>query len=215
MKPTKHIYIPFLLCSTFILLPSCTNRKVDQKALSQRIEAAPITPPASVIQYPAEQFTFHETNLRFRNQLHSAKNDIQRSAVVNECDKARSKFFKEKKSHLNNWVGKIADIRNENKGAWAFLRIVSEAAGFPIFYQTHYQRWPTWKENSILEKGTKTYQQVSRLSIGQIVSFSGTIIGSLYYSYSEDKSIDLESVNSPKIILKFNNVIPFAFGNKE
>jgi hypothetical protein len=215
MKPTKHIYIPFLLCSIFILLPSCTNRKVDQKALSQRIEAAPITPPASVIQYPAEQFTFHETNLRFRNQLRSANNDIQRATVVNECDRARSKFFKEKKSRLNNWVGKIADIRNENKGAWAFLRIVSEAAGFPIFYQTHYQRWPTWKENSILEKGTKTYQQVSRLSIGQIVSFSGTIIGSLYYSYSEDKSIDLESVNSPKIILKFNNVIPFAFGNKE
>ena len=136
------------------------------------------------------------------------------SALANECDKARSKFFKEKKSRVNNWIGKIADIRNENKGAWAFLRIVSDAGGFPISYQTHYQRWPTWEENSILEKGTKTYQQVSRLSIGQVVSFSGTIIGSIYYSYREDKSIDIESVNSPKIILKFNNIVPFALGNK-
>ncbi len=215
MKPTRYNSIPCLLCSILILLPSCTNHKVDQKPPSQKIEAASITPPASVLHYPAEQISFHETNLRFRNQLSFAKNDIQRSALVNECDKERSKFFKEKKSRVNNWIGKIADIRNENKGAWAFLRIVSDAGGFPISYQTHYQRWPTWKENSILEKGTKTYQQVSRFSIGQIVSFSGTIIGSIYYSYSEDKSVDIESVNSPKIILKFNNIVPFALGNKE
>jgi len=215
MKPMRDIFFLFLLCSILFLFFSCNNHKADQKPPSQKIEATSIPPPASVIHYPAEQISFHETNLRFRNQLSFAKNDIQRSTLVNECDKARSKFFKGKKPRVNNWVGKIVDIRNENKGAWAFLRIVSDAGGFPISYQTHYQRWPTWKENSILEKGTKTYQQVSRFSIGQIVSFSGTVIGSIYYSFSEDKSIDIESVNSPKIILKFNNIVPFALGNKE
>ena len=84
------------------------------------------------------------------------------------------------KSRVNNWVGKIAEIRNENKGAWTFLRINSDAAGFAISYQTHYQRWPSWKENSIIEKGTKPFQQASKLSVGQIVIFSGTFVESVY-----------------------------------
>jgi hypothetical protein len=214
MNQTKHFLLSFLLGLVFILLPSCNKGKVEQPKLSQKTEALPITKPAPVIQYPKEQISFHETNLRYRNQLIAAKNDIQRSALVDECDKARTKFFKKKKSRLDNWVGKVADIRSENKGDWAFVKIVSDAAGFPIFYQTHYQRWPMWKDNSILIEGTKTYQQVFRLYVGEIVTFSGTIIGSLYYKYSEDKHIDFESVNSPSIILKFNDIVPFGLENK-
>lgn len=214
MIPTKHNYTLFLLGLSFILLSSCNTRKADQKALSQERDEEPISLSVPLVQYPEEQIFFHATNLRFLSQLKLAKNDGQRVTVINECDNARSKFFKEKKMRLNNWVGKIADIRKENKGAWFFLRIVSEAAGFTISYQTHYQRWPAWKENSILEKGTKTYQQVSQLSIGQNVTFSGTIVGSLLYSYNEDKIVDLESVSSPKIILKFNDINPYTSGNK-
>src|SRR5208282_5026488 len=114
MKPMRDIFFLFLLCSILFLFFSCNNHKADQKPPSQKIEATSIPPPASVIHYPAEQISFHETNLRVRNQLSFAKNDIQRSTLVNECDKARSKFFKGKKPRVNNWVGKIVDIRNEN-----------------------------------------------------------------------------------------------------
>jgi hypothetical protein len=210
MNQTKHFLFPFLLSLIFVLLPSCNKGKVDQTKLPQASNVQPITKSPSLIQYPKEQISFHEINLRFQNQLGSAKNDVQRIAVVDECDKVRTKYFKQKQSRLDNWVGKVVDIRSENKGDWAFVKIVSDAAGFPIFYQTHYQRWPMWKENSILNKGTKTYQQVLRLSVGDIVTFSGTIIGSLHYAFSENNSIDIESVQSPRIILKFNNITPFV-----
>jgi len=134
--------------------------------------------------------------------------------VVAECDKSRSKFFKERKSRVSNWVGRIAEIRSENKGAWTFLRIVSDAAGFSISYQTHYQRWPAWKSNSILEKGSKPYQQASRLSAGQMVSFSGRFIENLYYKFNETKSVDLECVSAPKIIVRFSDLAPLAASHK-
>gem|GEM_PF-6984306 len=89
------------------------------------------------------------------------------------------------------------------------MRIVSDAAGFTISYQTHFQRWPTWKNNSIIEKGSKTYQQASRLSAGQMVTFSGTFIESIYYKFSETKTLDLASISSPKIILRFDDLVPF------
>ena len=208
MKKIEQLFIPFCLCAVFTFFPSCNSRKVDQKPLPQKIAAEPVSKPAAVAQYPEEQVSFHENNLRLRNLLISAKDDVQRSAVIVECDKARTKFFSGKRFRLKNWVGNIAEIRIENKGAWAFLRIVGNAADFPISYQTHYQPWPSWEENSILTKGTKTFQQVTRMSVGDMVTFSGRIIGSLYYK--EEKTIDLESVRSPKIILKFDTITPFV-----
>ncbi len=206
MNPTNRFLFPLVIILLFISISSCNKHKADKKITSETTEEEPIAQPVTVVQYPAEQILFHQINLHFRNQLIPAKNSIQQFAIANECDKVRTKFFKERKFQLNNWVGKVVDISSENKGAWAFVRIASDAGGFPIFYQTHYQRWPLWNENSILTKGTKVYQQVFHLHIGDMVTFSGTIVGSLYYKYSADKSIDIESVNSPKIILKFDNI---------
>jgi hypothetical protein len=152
-------------------------------------------------------------NQTFKEQLAAANNDLQRSRVVNECDKARTKFFKEKKSRLDNWIGKVMDISSESTGDWAFVKIVSDAAGFQISYQTHYQRWSRWGEKSVLNKGTKAYEQAAQLSVGETVTFSGKIIASLYYQYTEDNSIDVESVESPKIILKFDKITPINTQN--
>ena len=66
-----------------------------------------------------------------------------------------------------------------------------------------------------LEKGTKTYEQVTRLSIGETVSFSGTIVECLYYKYDNYIGIDVESVHSPKIIVKFNDIAPFTLHSKK
>jgi hypothetical protein len=79
--------------------------------------------------------------------------------------------------------------------------------------EAHSQR-DVGNEN-ILKKGTKTYEQVTRLSIGEMVSFSGTTVGSSYYKYDNYISIDVESVYSPKIIVKFNEIAPFALHSKK
>ena len=132
MNTTKRYAFFLLLGLISISLPSCNHRKPDQPTALEETGPGPAaaTPPS--IQYPPDQLLFHQTNLRFQDQVRSAKNDSQRSAAVEECDKSRSKFFSMSKSRVNNWVGKIAEIRNENKGAWTFLRINSDAAGFAI-----------------------------------------------------------------------------------
>lgn len=180
MTKTNRKFLIVLAGSIFILFPSCKTHKAGEGIAADDSGADRIPISAPSVQYPAEQMLFHQANLRYREQLTLAKNDAQRSEAVDGCDKSRSKFFKERKLRVSHWVGKIAEVRNENKGAWMFLRIVSDAAGFIISYQTHYQRWPTWKQNSIVEKGSKSYQQASKLSVGQMVSFSGTFIESLY-----------------------------------
>jgi len=92
--PAKRKITLVLLGLIFIVLPSCNTRKPEQKAASDDIDSdrIPITAPS--VRYPAEQLLFHQSNLRFREQLSLAKNDGQRSAAVDECDKSRLEFFK-------------------------------------------------------------------------------------------------------------------------
>ena len=201
--------LPFLL-SMLLLLPSCSRHNEGEKGLSQDADDYRAMSQAPGIQYPSDQITFHQTNLHFRYELQSATTDAQRSAILDECDKARTKFFKERKKHIDNWIGRIAEVRNENKGAWTFLRIVSEAGMLLVSYQTHYQRWPTWKDNSVIDKGTKPYQQVAHLGVGQLVTFSGVFVESIYDKYSETKTLDLPSVNSPSVVIKFNSITPYS-----
>jgi hypothetical protein len=209
MDGTRYKHLLIFLCIV-ALFPSCSRHKEGDKALSRDADDERAMAQAPGIQYPSDQMTFHQTNLHFRYELHSATTDAQRSAILDECDKARAQFFKERKKRIDNWVGKIAEVRNENKGAWTFLRIVSEAGMLPVSYQTHYQRWPTWKENSVIDKGTKPYQQVAHLVPGQTVTFSGTFVESIYDKYTETKVLDLPSVNSPSVVIKFISIAPLS-----
>ena len=157
MKPGRLFLTPILVL--FLVLHSCNTGKDEP-----RTEVPSVVTAVPSIPYATDQTSFHEANLRFRDQLNLAKNDIQRSQLVNECDKARTKFFKDKASRIDNWIGKIEDIKSENNGEWAFVKIASDAAGFPISYQTHFERWSEWGDKSLLKKGTRSFQQVAQLS---------------------------------------------------
>jgi hypothetical protein len=213
MNIFKHLRHLIPSISLLISLSSCSERKVNQDVPTPK----PVEHSTSIptITYPNEQVIFHSINRGFRDRLDSAKNDLQRSAVVNDCNKARNLYFKDRKSRLHNWAGKVADISTGNNGDWAFIKIIGDVDGFPISYQTHFQRWSVWGEQSILVKGTKVYNQAAQLSIGENVIFSGKIIGSLFYAISEDNAIDVESVMAPTIVLKFESVVPASSGRDQ
>jgi predicted RNA-binding Zn-ribbon protein involved in translation (DUF1610 family) len=152
------------------------------------------------------QLAFHQLNKSFALKYGSGKNEIQQSATFNECNQARRSFLRRGNLAFTDWEGKIQNIQTNQGGDRAELTIVSNLASFKITYQT--ESLYSIFESTLLTKGSKVYNQIASLRVGQSVKFSGKFLTDDARGIKEQSLTERGSVESPEFIIVFYDVTP-------
>jgi len=166
--------------------------------------------PSISASYPSDQIAFHSLNRPYPARYRSGSNEIQKSAIFNECNKARKDFLKNSKFRVIDWIGKITSIGTDQGGDVAHVQIESNAAGFTISYKTWNNRLSDLFTESMLKKGSKVYNQVGQLSEGSLVKFSARFIDSQEKGIEEASMTEQGTVDAPEFIVKFDGILPYS-----
>jgi len=158
------------------------------------------------IPFPVKQLKFHNLNEPFKYMYKHASNEIQKSAVFNDCNKTRGKYLVNQSLRFNNWIGELIDISTDQGGDVASIRIRSDAADFRIYYQTHNNRLSDSGVNSLLRKGTAIYNQLSEINEYEYVLFSGSFVPDNEKGIKERSITEKGCVSEPEFIIRFTSV---------
>ena len=131
------------------------------------------------------------------DEYKSTDNEIQRSALFNRANSEMNDAIRRTNGFAKGWVGKIDSITTNHGGTTASVKIRS------INNSTSYENITDIPVDSYL------YKQLSALTVGQQVTFSGQIMphddGIFEWSLTE-----LGSLREPEFKLAFTSIIPFG-----
>lgn len=150
------------------------------------------------------QLEFHSMQANFPRQYDAAKNEIQKSAVFNACNLARRDFLRKGGYVVIGWSGTIAEIRTDQGGDVAHVEIKSNLRGFQVMYMNEpiLSIFPS----TLLKKGTRVYNQVAELTVGQKVRFSGRFLPHPERGVWELSLTEKGCVDAPEFILAFDDI---------
>jgi hypothetical protein len=127
----------------------------------------------------------------------SAINAIQKSIIFNKANADMMNVIEKISGQPTDWVGKIDSIGTSHAGTTASIRILSTN-----------NNYVSYSSASDIRSGTTLYDQISLLTDGQIVKFSGTLkindlVGAYEGSFTEEGSL-----KSPCFRIDFNSIDP-------
>ncbi|MBI4546861.1 MAG: hypothetical protein HY707_02700 [Ignavibacteriae bacterium] len=152
----------------------------------------------------SNQLSFHSIQAGFPRQYEKAKNEIQKSAIFNTCNKARRDFLIKGNYTVVDWIGTITNIKTDQGGDFAHVEINSNLGGFKVTYMN--ESLYSIFETTLLKKGTTIYNQVAELTVGQKVRFSGRFIPSEDRGVKEISLTEKGCVDAPEFILSFDEI---------
>lgn len=117
-----------------------------------------------------------------------AKNQIQQSAIFNAANSEMDAYWVKNGPSISGWVGKITSLDTDHGGDEVDVYITSENDN--VFYEKD------------IPRGTPIYNQLSNLSEGEWISFSGRFSKDLIQikgtsPYSEDSLTEEGSLEEP------------------
>ncbi|MCC6476823.1 hypothetical protein IT157_07170 [bacterium] len=193
---SSQVLMAFVFASVIsIIIMSCGDGKQAQ----------------SQINYPPDQRQFHQLNAVYPTRYEQAPNQIQKSAVFNECNSRRRGYYnKLQEGTFAEWIGEIESIGTDQGGGTAYLTIRSRAADFGVTYKTYNNSFSDSDDHTMLRKGSEVYNQAGELQEGSWVLFSGRFLPDKNRGMKEASLTELGCVDEPEFIIQFTKLKPLV-----
>ena len=157
--------------------------------------------PISVIGQPQNQAVFHAVLRKYCELYKSQENEIKASSVYSEANYGKKFLADTLNWSFSNWYGHVVEISTDQGGEWADLRIISDVSDFTIGFVDR----RILGEGGI-KKGSKIYNQLSRLKERDPVIFSGIFIKG-ERGIEELSLTERGSLCGPELIVRFTNIV--------
>jgi len=147
---------------------------------------------------------FVSTLLSFRAKYHAAPNEFQKSTIRRERAQTLSGIFPS--MAVSEWIGTISSMQttSDGKGVLSITPLGQKA----ISIRTWNNGLSDISSGTLIAVGSSLYEQVSRLSVGERVFFSGQF-HQRAMDYLEESSLTEEgSMEEPEFIFTFETVRP-------
>lgn len=196
----------------FLMTRFCST---DQAHKENNTNLAPITneetsPQTTPTPLPKDELAFYEIIKSAQSQNSAASNDMQRGGIKAKRDKAVCNLLKKLK--IKDWVGEIATISANSDGKG----IVSIALAKGITLQTWNNEYSDMEDKTLLNPDSKIFQEVSSMSVGQMVRFSGSFRPGIEGECVKEGSLRLEGkLSEPEFIFRFSNIEALELSNEE
>lgn len=160
----------------------------------------------SSLAYPPQQQSFHQAIASFPMRYDVGVNEIQKSAVFNACNDVRQREAKKLGYKLDQWVGQVEEIRTDQGGEYAYIKIAAELCGIKVVYQTYNNTFSDMDDHTMLEKGTSAYDAAGALTPGAAVRFTAKFIRDTDRGISEGSLTEEGCVDVPEFIVHFQSI---------
>ena len=169
---------------------------------SLTVVSSPTLQPSVQSVKPNDEIQFIELVTTYVNKFGETKNELQQSILR---DKRKQEISRILTSHeVTSWVGKIRSLETNTEGkAILVIRLSPD-----IELGTWNNGLSDVFDNTLIDKETTLYKQLSDLTTGKLVKFSGSFFRS-ETDYVREKSITIQgSMTKPEFLFKFSSVQP-------
>ena len=178
-----------------------------------RVGNAPTVPPRNVgaavalstgTSSATVQSSFIATLGSYKERYATARNEFQQSSVRRERASALARILPTRA--VDGWIGKISSIETTRNGEG--ILAVHPLGSDWITVTTSNNSLSGAMDGTLISSGSALYEQISRLSIGESVIFSGSFRSS-DLDYLEEVSLtERGSIDEPEFIFTFVSVRP-------
>jgi hypothetical protein len=157
------------------------------------------------IKIPTIQKQMSESVVSFYSDYRSASNELKKSNVRRKRKEKLKQIMKS--LIIKNWIGKLDSLQTNSEGK-AYISIKPIGADFEI---------KTWNNalsdifsNTLIEANSKIYTNISELSEGDTVLFSGSFFSSDLDHIKETSMSESGAMTDPEFLFKFSSVIKYS-----
>jgi hypothetical protein len=152
------------------------------------------------------QSEFESKRDKFNREYHEAINEIKMSAVWVEANKWTKEFGDRVGWKIENWHGRILKISTNQGGDTVAIGIASSVYGTRILYRTWDNFLSDIGDETIPTKGSKIYNQVAELKVGDTVHFSAELLRDSTKGIREISLTESGSLREPEFIVRFTDI---------
>jgi RNA polymerase subunit RPABC4/transcription elongation factor Spt4 len=154
------------------------------------------------MQMPNEQLKFVQVVTEHAAGFREAKNELQQFAIRDQRKIAISSSLGG--YSVSSWVGTINQLETNTEGK----AILSVRISPDIEIKTLNNAFSDIGSNTLIEKGTPTFNSLFNLTNGQRVRFSGAFLPSKS-DFIEERSMTIDgSIKNPEFLFKFQSISP-------
>jgi hypothetical protein len=163
---------------------------------------APEIPIASVIQIPTDERDLISAISEFKSRYHDAPNEFQKSAIRRERAGAIARIVPD--HSVTKWIGTISRMQTTSDGNG--ILSINPAGEKSISIGTWNNSLSDIGSRTLIPAASPLYEQISHLSIGDIVRFSGTFESAVSDFLKESSLTEAGSMAQPDFIFTFSNI---------
>lgn len=177
-----------------------TNRSSSVSASVRGTEK----PGSASLLLPADETELISTVAYSKTEYDGAQNEFQKSAIRRQRAEALARIFPNRAAI--EWIGTISSMQTTSDGQGILaVKLLGDKA---ITIRTSSTGLSDAFTGTLIPAGSPLYDEISRLSVGQNVVFSGTFgLGELDY-LNESSITEAGSMNEPEFIFRFASVRP-------
>lgn len=172
----------------------------DDEKINKRNNGDVVTVQPKVTYQLENESKFSEAIKKSIKEVDSAKNDMQIGGIKSTRDKEICNILSIKS--VSNWIGEVKQVSANSDGKGVLVLSVPGNA----LIRTWNNSFSDIRYNTLIEPGTKLFNDASQLNPGDIVSFSGTFFEDEENCISEASLSLSGKVKEPEFIFRFSDI---------
>jgi hypothetical protein len=208
VKSVVGVFAIFIVLAVFIPAPddkpAARQLSADQPATQAAAQAAEDVETKPVVdERPTDQIAFLDALNAAREAGRTAENDMQKGAALAKRTAAFCSILTNSKN-IEDWHGTIYSIGANSDGKGVVVVTIGQDA----WASTWNNAFSDTGTNSLIEPSTQLFTEVSALSSGDKVRFSGELFTNSETCVSMQNMSLSSKINRPEFVFKFSKIEP-------